>query len=206
MTRFASLSAAAALLFAGSAAMADPLPYTASVTAGTANNDLSLLSDGFVPPDYTDWDAASNVWITDPSTTIRFDFGGAVHVGSMLAAVDNNDDYIFTFYNGATQVYQATALASDGFVSVFAGGLETFEGNNNSDVHYYSPFDFGSGFTATSVVFSVGPNNDNSMGLGEVSFFGGAVPEPASWAMMVAGFGLAGAAMRRRARSALSLG
>lgn len=28
----------------------------------------------------------------------------------------------------------------------------------------------------------------------------GAVPEPASWAMMIAGFGLAGAAMRRRAR------
>jgi len=28
--------------------------------------------------------------------------------------------------------------------------------------------------------------------------FNGAVPEPASWAMMVAGFGLAGAAMRRR--------
>ena len=29
----------------------------------------------------------------------------------------------------------------------------------------------------------------------------GAVPEPASWAMMIAGFGLVGAAMRRRARS-----
>ena len=27
---------------------------------------------------------------------------------------------------------------------------------------------------------------------------GGAVPEPASWAMMIAGFGLIGAAMRRR--------
>jgi len=31
-----------------------------------------------------------------------------------------------------------------------------------------------------------------------------AVPEPATWAMMIAGFGLAGAAMRRRARSRIS--
>lgn len=33
---------------------------------------------------------------------------------------------------------------------------------------------------------------------------GGAVPEPATWAMMITGFGLAGAALRRRARSALA--
>jgi hypothetical protein len=35
---------------------------------------------------------------------------------------------------------------------------------------------------------------------------GGAVPEPASWAMMVAGFGLAGHALRRRRRTALRFG
>lgn len=41
-------------------------------------------------------------------------------------------------------------------------------------------------------------------GLSEVRFASvetGAVPEPASWAFMIAGFGLAGAAMRRRASS-----
>ena len=34
--------------------------------------------------------------------------------------------------------------------------------------------------------------------IGEVAFRAGAVPEPASWAMMIAGFGLVGATMRRR--------
>ena len=34
-------------------------------------------------------------------------------------------------------------------------------------------------------------------GVGELSYNGG-VPEPAAWAMMLAGFGLVGAAMRRR--------
>jgi PEP-CTERM motif len=33
---------------------------------------------------------------------------------------------------------------------------------------------------------------------------GGAVPEPASWAMMIAGFGIAGAAMRRKTKVAVS--
>ena len=33
---------------------------------------------------------------------------------------------------------------------------------------------------------------------------GSAVPEPATWAMMIAGFGLAGSALRRRPRSALA--
>ena len=34
--------------------------------------------------------------------------------------------------------------------------------------------------------------------IGEVAFRAGAVPEPASWAMMIAGFGLVGTMMRRR--------
>lgn len=76
-----------------------------------------------------------------------------------------------------------------------------------SDPHYDAPFDFSnSPLVATSVVFSVGPDNDSAMGIGEVQFFGGAVPEPASWAMMVGGFGLAGLAMRRWQRTAPRFG
>jgi hypothetical protein len=39
---------------------------------------------------------------------------------------------------------------------------------------------------------------DWNSGLSEVQFTGNAVPEPASWALMIGGFGLAGAALRRR--------
>lgn len=39
---------------------------------------------------------------------------------------------------------------------------------------------------------------DWNSGLSEVQFAGAAVPEPANWALMIAGFGLAGTAMRRR--------
>jgi PEP-CTERM motif len=44
---------------------------------------------------------------------------------------------------------------------------------------------------------SGGPN-DNWIFVSEVTFFGNAVPEPASWALMIAGFGLVGAVTRKR--------
>jgi hypothetical protein len=44
------------------------------------------------------------------------------------------------------------------------------------------------------------PYNNNPHELSHIVFFGreGAVPEPAAWGMLIGGFGLAGAAMRRR--------
>lgn len=64
-------------------------------------------------------------------------------------------------------------------------------------------------FTATgttgTLLFAVGPNTgyDADIGLDAVSITGG-VPEPASWALMIGGFGLVGSAMRRRRAIALT--
>lgn len=58
--------------------------------------------------------------------------------------------------------------------------------------------------TSTSTLLSIIGNNSGQdfIGLDNVSISGGpvtaAVPEPASWAMMLAGFGVIGGAMRRR--------
>ena len=41
-------------------------------------------------------------------------------------------------------------------------------------------------------------SNGQVFALGELNFTAAAVPEPASWAMMIAGFGLVGATARRR--------
>jgi hypothetical protein len=49
--------------------------------------------------------------------------------------------------------------------------------------------------------------NDTASGLSEIRFAGSAVPEPATWLMMVSGIGLIGGVMRRnRARPAISAG
>jgi hypothetical protein len=75
----------------------------------------------------------------------------------------------------------------------------------------WTNFAANSGFVAGAntlqfVVTNVGQTSGNPSGL-RVEFTASdvtAVPEPASWAMMIAGFGLVGAAMRRRTTAAIA--
>ena len=70
----------------------------------------------------------------------------------------------------------------------------------------------------SKATFALGATNHSITGIASLSPFGGgggyfivravqgAVPEPASWAMMLAGFGIVGGAMRRRQRMSVSFG
>ena len=51
--------------------------------------------------------------------------------------------------------------------------------------------------TSTGYILQVGPDGYNG-GISNLSFSTNAVPEPANWAMLIAGFGLVGATLRRR--------
>lgn len=66
---------------------------------------------------------------------------------------------------------------------------------------------FSTGYVATSnqvtIRFFNGVGNDNYVGLDNVSL---AVPEPATWALMIMGFGSAGAMLRRRRTFAAACG
>lgn len=53
---------------------------------------------------------------------------------------------------------------------------------------------------------STGGYGDHAFALVNLSFAGSAAPEPASWAMMLGGFGMIGGAMRARRRTAVSFG
>ncbi len=71
-----------------------------------------------------------------------------------------------------------------------------------------SPTTGGFSFTALSsgtiVRFSdvaTNPTNSQDIGLDNVSVTGTALPEPASWALMIVGFGLVGGAVRRRSQT-----
>ncbi|MGL4540913.1 MAG: PEPxxWA-CTERM sorting domain-containing protein [Polymorphobacter sp.] len=52
-------------------------------------------------------------------------------------------------------------------------------------------------FSGTAKSITLSGTNGSDFGWDDVTF-GAAVPEPASWALMIAGFGMVGAAMRRR--------
>ena len=49
------------------------------------------------------------------------------------------------------------------------------------------------------------PFNQNPHEISHLAFFGAEVPEPATWAMMISGFGLLGAAARRRRQTTVTL-
>ena len=60
------------------------------------------------------------------------------------------------------------------------------------------------GLTGQYYLYSVTAANGVNPGLSELSFEGdlvAAVPEPATWALMILGFGIVGSALRRRRRA-----
>lgn len=177
-------SFAAALLGAG-AASAALVPVTVSAT-GTYNGNLAVLKDGVVPANGSQFNTPDKVSFTNAGQVVfRFDFGADAMIESLLATVDNNDNYLFRLFDGDDALVRSVSiLGNEGTVGF---GVETF-------TRAFAP-------TTARYALVTASNGDNQYSVGEVQFTGtvqNAVPEPASWALMIAGFGLAGTAMRRR--------
>lgn len=100
--------------------------------------------------------------------------------------------------SGFAAVTRFTTTTIDPFVLLSA---------SQPSVHYEGSVTLGAG---DYIGFDIDPANDDPStdALGFRFTLGDApsVPEPASWAMMIAGFGVAGAAMRRRAEKTLDFG
>ena len=124
---------------------------------------------------YVGWYAASTL-----NPTVTFNLAGTPTVNEIRVHLDNSR---------AGGVYSPAAILIDGVNTAFAGpangsiGWVTFSGLNLSGSSHTIQFQQ----DLRGWVF-----------VSEVQFLGGGVPEPAAWAMMLAGFGMAGAAMRRR--------
>lgn len=139
----------------------------------------------------------------------------------------------FSTYADAAQITGATdfSLALGNFLFTGAddpaGGAIQYHNSHFNGFAYSSDFDYlnvGYNFTISGGTFSIIQRDtfqqfvggfinigDNNV-TGKTPFTppppigtgGGGVPEPASWALMITGFGLAGAVLRRRRRSALT--
>ncbi|HEU4970127.1 PEPxxWA-CTERM sorting domain-containing protein [Sphingomonas sp.] len=173
-------------VMAAGAAQAAVVPVTVSAT-GTYSGNLAVLSDGVVPANGSNYNAADKVAFSASGNAVfRFDFGGLATIDSLLANVDNNDNYQFRFFDGAGTLLHSVAITGpEGSVGY---GVETF-------TRSFAPVS-----AAYALVTASG--GDNLYGIGEIRFNGTlaapGVPEPATWAMMIGGFGLAGGAARRR--------
>ena len=80
----------------------------------------------------------------------------------------------------------------------YKGGI--LVGSSASIVTNATPTFLGNSYTGT--VDEVRINGQNGFSVfDDVTYASGAIPEPAAWALMLAGFGLVGGAMRRRQTS-----
>lgn len=137
---------------------------------------------------------------------LDFDLGGAqrgsssdnYYAGFEFGAMVDMIDYGFNFFgsdsialaglNSTTGVSTSTSVAGSDPIttrSIF------FTAGNAGSLNFY---------VGTSSSDNVGPLLDGV----RLNITPGAVPEPASWALMIGGFAIAGAAMRRRSAAAVS--
>lgn len=105
----------------------------------------------------------------------------SIYIGSP----DTFNSIRFIGLNGFDVTLNGTQLAAGAF-------------NGDQSVGRYMTYDFGAD-RVTKVIFS---SSGNSFELDNIAV--SAVPEPGAWALMIAGFGLMGAALRRR-QAALAL-
>ena len=146
------------------------------------------LTDGIVAKDfwynvengagegpYVGWYALSSL-----NPVVKFNLAGVSAVTEIRIHLDNS---------GVGGVFTPAAILINGVNSAFSGpaagsiGWVTFSGLN---------------LTGSSQTIEFRQDPFRWAFVSEVQFLGNRVPEPAAWAMMLSGFGLAGAAMRRR--------
>lgn len=140
----------------------------------------------------------------DPIVAIGYDFivnSGPNIVSALFPTIAGDTDGFEVFgYNSVTSQYDvALGLATSGVDFLFGpGGVSRFRVADVDGGLLPTGTEFVTGLTFASsgqVNLTQSPITINTTP--------GAVPEPASWAMLIAGFGMIGAAQRRRRRASL---
>ena len=192
MKKVAYLLASAALMMSAIANAAVTWDWSFAGEAGTFTTDGTAPGNVAAPGIYN---------FTDFSVTSSA-FGrpvGSVSGGQYLAGGFSTVlPYSFT-WNGSAVTFWDSA----GF-NTFNWWVFTSTANSN-DAHFFAYAPGNINDPTSAALYNGG---EQSSGRVTVSVAGatGAVPEPATWAMMLAGFGIIGGAMRRRQRVSVSFG
>ena len=133
----------------------------------------------------------------------------------LLWTAGNGPDITLTFANAVQSVgaqfqadfygpFTAELIGSNGAVlGSFALGGNS-DGNNDNSAVFVGLMSTSADIKQVQFHLTSSVGSPNDFAIGTVSFAGGAVPEPATWALMITGFGLAGATLRRRREQALA--
>ncbi len=131
----------------------NPLSATGS---GSYTNSPSLIIDGNLAPRNTSWLDSGNVNWNGLSTSLTIDLGGLYRIQNLLIDADNNDDYLVQYStDGLSFTNLFTFLATDGPVSVSAGGLDILTTDSSFPTNpgnQTTPAYVGRGFTPVEAI------------------------------------------------------
>lgn len=125
---------------------------------------------------------------------------------SNIAAGSFTDNIPFILPTAGTGGFTISTLALDSFTNVnftsvsVDGKAFTLSPTGVYETGFLAPSFFAAGIKILTVVGTSGGNGSYG---GSISFTPGAVPEPATWAMMLGGLGLVGGMLRRRSRKSV---
>ncbi len=172
------------------------------------NNDVSLLTDGFLPPEGTDWQTGTNIWWEPEEIVFTLDYGMLVSIDDIKISVDNNDDYSVEYsVDGLVWTNLFEITADMGNVNSGPGsipyGMDTFTTFIADPSEFYEPMiDFQSSIDARYLQIR-SSGGDYRYALGEFQAYSkdippSPVPEPSTMAFL--GLGLASIAgyLRRK--------
>jgi hypothetical protein len=149
---------------------------------GSTPSDLEAPVDGAFAPENQQWNNGSFWWDEDATInaapvhyTIVLD--GLFTLNRFLVQADDNDSYLLEWWDGAAwqTAFNIAAVNTFGLVTRDSGVIGAI--------------------TTDRLRFSA-TGGDAYYAVAEIQAF--AVPEPATWGLMLAGFGVAGAALRHR--------
>jgi hypothetical protein len=187
--------------------IAAPVAFAASpVTPVSASNnglvlidgaDLSILFDGYIAPEGTPFQTDAVSWfdqVGSSGVTLDFDFGQLYTLSDVLIGVDHNDFYqVQVSLDGTAWNTLFTNLAFEGQSNFGSEIISSVAG----DPEYQATIDFPTTVARYARIYAV--SGDNAFSVSEVSFSGVAVvPEPETWALLIAGLGLVAAVAYRR--------
>ena len=188
MKQLALLGAAAASLFAAGAAEAATYVANRSVGAGTVN--LSITTDDTIGV-LTDANIVDYlITLNDGVTTFTLDFGTNSDFDIFRDAFTATaTDLLFDFGQDAYALFQSPAPGS-------GGPFYCLQGTGD-----FACFDFlGSAEGFDPVVSTQGQIERTALTGVQVIASVGAIPEPATWGLMILGVGAVGGAVRRQVR------
>ena len=190
-----TIIASAVLALAGMSAPASAAVFTFNGTGGNINDLSTLTSTITVPDNFVVTDV--NVILNDLSHSFWSDLvislthGGTTSVLVSREGGSSNPNGTFTFDDSASK--SATQINTSGGAFRPETALTAFNGTNSAGAWVLKVADTTWWDSGSLKSWSVQLTGNT-----------GAVPEPATWAMMIAGFGMVGGAMRRRSKVTVS--